>query len=103
MSMQRALCKPTKPPVISAFSDVAPSTPRNEDSCIFSIAASSSVIEHAVVQSGPSVPQERIPTRIACKVCQGLEECVSLPIEDAIAGTLLRFRSSKPSLRTHWF
>lgn len=40
-------------PVISALRDVAPSTPRNEDSCIFSIWASSSVTVQVVVQSGP--------------------------------------------------
>ena len=46
-------CSIHSKPVISAFRDVAPSTPRKEDSCILSMVASASVTVHVVVQSGP--------------------------------------------------
>ena len=65
-----------KGPVISAFNDVAPSTPKKDDSCIFSIAASSSVIEQAVAQSGPSLTQ----ALCALKLARGGTTCNS-PLE----------------------
>lgn len=39
--------------MISAFNEVAPSTPWKDDSCIFSICASASLTIQVVVQSGP--------------------------------------------------